>query len=109
MATLVAESRTHEQQGGKRNKNAPHCPIPKRFTTVAVAGMIPPAPEASAIVPVHSRMMPRLHDRNEWMFFSVMLKASPGLAAGWWLLGGLRGVLPAVSASAVGTAVRSVS
>ena len=53
-------------------------------------------------------MMQRLHDRNEWKFFSVLPKASHGLAAVWWLLVGLRGVLPAVFAIAMGIVVRSV-
>ncbi len=60
---------------------------------------------------IHSRMMrmmQRLHDRNEWKFFSVLPKASHGLAAVWWLLVGLRGVLPAVFAIAMGIVVRSV-
>jgi len=54
------------------------------------------------------RIMQRLHDRNEWKFFSVLPKASHGLAAVWWLLVGLRGVLPAVFAIAMGIVVRSV-
>src|SRR5437867_860333 len=53
-------------------------------------------------------MMQRLQDRNEWKFFSVLPKASHALAAVWWLLVGLRGVLPAVFAIAMGIVVRSV-
>jgi ATP-binding cassette subfamily B protein len=53
-------------------------------------------------------MLARLSQRNEWKFFSVLLKAAPGLAAAWWGLLILRGVLPAVFAVAMGGLVAAV-
>jgi ATP-binding cassette, subfamily B, bacterial len=54
------------------------------------------------------RVLPRLTQRNEWKFFSVLPKADPGLAAAWWTLLILRGVLPAVFAVAMGALVAAV-
>jgi ABC-type multidrug transport system fused ATPase/permease subunit len=51
----------------------------------------------------------RLSDRPEWQFFAALPKAAPGLAAVWWLVLVLRGVLPAALAVATGLLVRSVS
>ena len=42
---------------------------------------------------------------KEWKFFSVLSKASPGLAAAWWLGLLLLGILPAVFAVAMGTVI----
>jgi len=50
----------------------------------------------------------RLFQRNEWKFFSVLPKADLGLAAAWWMLLILRGVLPAVFAVAMGALVAAV-
>jgi len=50
----------------------------------------------------------RLSQRNEWKFFSVLPKADVGLAAAWWVLLILRGVLPAVFAVAMGGLVAGV-
>jgi ABC-type multidrug transport system fused ATPase/permease subunit len=54
------------------------------------------------------RVLARLTERNEWKFFSVLPKADPGLAAAWWALLLLRGVLPAVFAVAMGALVAAV-
>jgi ATP-binding cassette subfamily B protein len=53
-------------------------------------------------------VLARLSQRNEWKFFSVLPKAAPGLAAAWWGLLILRGVLPAVFAVAMGGLVAAV-
>ena len=50
----------------------------------------------------------RLSHRNEWKFFSVLPRADFGLAAAWWALLVLRGVLPAVFAVAMGVLVEGV-
>jgi ABC-type multidrug transport system fused ATPase/permease subunit len=49
-----------------------------------------------------------LTERKEWRFFSVLPKASPGLAAAWWTALLLRGALPAAFAIAMGVLVGSV-
>jgi ABC-type transport system involved in cytochrome bd biosynthesis fused ATPase/permease subunit len=54
------------------------------------------------------RVLARLYQRNEWKFFSVLPKADVGLAAVWWGLLILRGVLPAVFAVAMGALVAAV-
>ena len=46
--------------------------------------------------------------RKEWMFFGVLPKASPGLAAAWWAALLMRGVLPAAFAVAMGLLVNTV-
>jgi ATP-binding cassette, subfamily B, bacterial len=50
----------------------------------------------------------RLHQRNEWKFFSVLPRADPGLALTWWSAVLLRGLLPAVFAIAMGILVSAV-
>jgi ATP-binding cassette, subfamily B, bacterial len=47
-------------------------------------------------------------ERNEWKFFSVLPKASPGLAATWWLGLLLLGILPAAFAVAMGVLIGAV-
>jgi ABC-type multidrug transport system fused ATPase/permease subunit len=47
----------------------------------------------------------KLTERKEWQFFSVLPKADRTLAACWWIVLLLRGVLPAVFAIATGTLV----
>ena len=47
----------------------------------------------------------KLTARKEWTFFSVLPKADLRLAAGWWTVLMLRGVLPAVFAIATGALV----
>jgi len=54
------------------------------------------------------RVLARLSQRNEWKFFSVLPKADLGLAAAWWVLLVLRGMLPAVFAVAMGALVAGV-
>jgi ATP-binding cassette subfamily B protein len=49
-----------------------------------------------------------LRARKEFQFFSVLPKADSALAAGWWIVLILRGVLPAVFAIAMGTLVGAV-
>src|SRR5215472_399923 len=53
-------------------------------------------------------MLKRLRKRKEWQFFAVLPKADPLLAVSWYVILGLRGVLPAVFAIAMGILVRSV-
>ncbi len=50
-------------------------------------------------------MFRRLTQRKEWQFFSVLPKADPSLAAGWWIVLVLRGVLPVLFAIATGALV----
>ena len=51
----------------------------------------------------------RLRERKEWQFFGVLPKADRPLAAAWWLMLFLRGLLPAVFALAVGSVVARVN
>ncbi len=47
-------------------------------------------------------------ERKEWKFFSVLPKASPGLAAAWWAGLLLLGILPAAFAVAMGILIGAV-
>jgi ATP-binding cassette, subfamily B, bacterial len=49
-----------------------------------------------------------IRERNEWKFFSVLPKASPGLAAAWWLGLLLLGILPAAFAVSMGILIGAV-
>ncbi|HTD28130.1 MAG TPA: ABC transporter ATP-binding protein [Xanthomonadaceae bacterium] len=53
-------------------------------------------------------MFDRLKARAEWKFFGVLLKADRPLAIAWWFALGLRGLLPALFAIAMGALVGSV-
>ncbi|MBA2354501.1 MAG: ABC transporter ATP-binding protein [Acidobacteria bacterium] len=53
-------------------------------------------------------MLERLTARKEWQFFSVLPRAAPGLAAAWWTVLVLRGLLPAAFAIAMGALVGAV-
>ena len=53
-------------------------------------------------------MLQRLWASKEWKFFSVLPKADPGLAAAWWAVLLLRGILPAGFAIAMGVLVGAV-
>jgi ATP-binding cassette, subfamily B, bacterial len=53
-------------------------------------------------------MLDRLKARAEWKFFGVLLKADRPLAIAWWAALGLRGLLPALFAIAMGALVGSV-
>ena len=53
-------------------------------------------------------MFGRLRARKEWQFFGVLAKADGPLAAGWWIVLLLRGVLPAAFAVAMGSLVGAV-
>ncbi len=53
-------------------------------------------------------MLARLHERNEWKFFSTLPKADATLASLWWIVLVLRGVLPAGFAVAMGALVSAV-
>ena len=53
-------------------------------------------------------MLRRLTEREEWKFFSVLPRASPGLAAAWWVGLLLLGVLPAAFAVAMGILIGAV-
>jgi ABC-type multidrug transport system fused ATPase/permease subunit len=50
----------------------------------------------------------RLRARNEFVFAGVLPRAGRGLAAGWWIVLVLRGVLPAAFAIAMGVLVGAV-
>src|SRR3954469_12245732 len=52
--------------------------------------------------------MRRLLLRNEWKLFAVLPKADPALAAVWWLVLVLRGVLPSLFGIAMGVLVAAV-
>jgi ATP-binding cassette subfamily B protein len=52
--------------------------------------------------------MRRLHARQEWQFFGVLLAADPALAVAWWAMLVLRALLPAVFAIAMGLLVGAV-
>jgi ABC-type multidrug transport system fused ATPase/permease subunit len=52
--------------------------------------------------------MIELRQRNEWKVVSVLVRADVGLAGIWWVVLGLRGVLPAVLGVAMGTLVGAV-
>ncbi len=47
-------------------------------------------------------------ERNEWQFFAALPKADPALAGAWYLVLGLRGLLPVVFAIATGLLVDAV-
>jgi ATP-binding cassette subfamily B protein len=53
-------------------------------------------------------VLQRLTARKEWRFFAVLPKADPGLAAAWWTVLLLRGILPATFAIAMGVLVGAV-
>ena len=53
-------------------------------------------------------MFDRLRARAEWKFFGVLLKADRALAIAWWAALGLRGLLPALFAIAMGALVGAV-
>src|SRR5271156_750567 len=53
-------------------------------------------------------MIDRLKGRPEWKFFGVLLKADRPLAIAWWAALGLRGLLPALIAIAMGALVGAV-
>jgi ATP-binding cassette, subfamily B, bacterial len=53
-------------------------------------------------------MWRRLRDRAEWKFFAVLPRADAGLAAAWWAILLLRGLLPAGFAVAMGALVGAV-
>jgi ABC-type multidrug transport system fused ATPase/permease subunit len=53
-------------------------------------------------------MPTRLRQRPEWKFFAVLPRADRRLAAAWWLVLVLRGVLPAVFAVAMGVLIGAV-
>src|SRR5260370_42286529 len=50
----------------------------------------------------------RLKARAEWKFLGVLLKADRPLAIAWWAALGLRGLLPALFAIAMGALVGAV-
>ena len=53
-------------------------------------------------------VLQRLRARKEWKFFAVLPQADPGLAAAWWTVLLLRGVLPSAFAIAMGVLVGAV-
>ena len=57
---------------------------------------------------MRSMVLQNIRDRNEWKFFSALPKADAWLAAAWWVILILRGVLPALFAVAMGGLVAAV-
>ena len=53
-------------------------------------------------------MLARLTSRQEWKFLTVLPRAHPGLAALWWTILVVRGILPALFAIAMGLLVGAV-
>jgi len=53
-------------------------------------------------------MVERIQARPEWKFFGIFPKASRPLAAAWWFLLAIRGVLPALFAVAMGVLVGAI-
>ncbi len=53
-------------------------------------------------------MIERLTTRDEWKFFGVLPQADRALAIAWWTLLGLRGLLPALFAIAMGVLIGAV-
>ncbi len=53
-------------------------------------------------------MLQALTERKEWKFFGALPKADPGIAAAWWTVLVLRGILPAGFAIAMGVLVGAV-
>jgi len=53
-------------------------------------------------------MVERLRTRQEWQLFGVLARADRRLAATWWTVLGLRGLVPALFAVAMGTLVATV-
>jgi ABC-type multidrug transport system fused ATPase/permease subunit len=53
-------------------------------------------------------MIERLRARNELRFAAILPRADPALAAGWWIVLVLRGILPALFAVAMGMLVGAV-
>jgi ATP-binding cassette, subfamily B, bacterial len=53
-------------------------------------------------------VLQRLTESKEWKFFRVLTQANPGLAAAWWIVLLLRGMLPAAFAIAMGVLVGAV-
>src|SRR5438067_12181809 len=60
------------------------------------------------VVRQNALVLRRLTDRKGWKFFAVLPKADPPLAAAWWTVLLLRGVLPAAFAIAMGVLVGAV-
>jgi ABC-type multidrug transport system fused ATPase/permease subunit len=56
----------------------------------------------------HNQPVSRLTERKEWKFFAALPRAAPGLAALWWLVLVLRGMLPAAFAIAMGVLIGGV-
>ncbi|MFE2866295.1 ABC transporter ATP-binding protein [Embleya sp. NPDC059259] len=50
----------------------------------------------------------RVRSREEWKFFSVLPRASPGITAAWWVLIVARGALPALFTVTVAATVTAV-
>ncbi|HEV7666097.1 MAG TPA: ABC transporter ATP-binding protein, partial [Chloroflexota bacterium] len=57
---------------------------------------------------VRPDMLTGLRQRNEWLFFGILPRADPPLAAAWWAILFLRGILPALFGVAMGRLVSAV-
>jgi len=62
----------------------------------------------AAVLWQNAVVLQRLTQRKEWIFFGALPKADPWLAAAWWAVLLLRGVLPAAFAIAMGVLVGAV-
>jgi ABC-type multidrug transport system fused ATPase/permease subunit len=62
----------------------------------------------AAVLWQNAVVLKRLTQRKEWIFFGALPKADPWLAAAWWAVLLLRGVLPAAFAIAMGVLVGAV-
>jgi len=62
----------------------------------------------AAVLWQNAVVLQRLTQRKEWIFFGALAKADPWLAAAWWAVLLLRGVLPAAFAIAMGVLVGAV-
>src|SRR5687767_13798802 len=67
-----------------------------------------PAACPDALLRQNAGVIRRLTERKEWQLFAVLFRAAPGLAAVWWMVLILRGILPAAFAIAMCVRVGAV-
>src|SRR5260370_14687458 len=65
-------------------------------------------PVRAAVLWQNATVLQPLTERKEWKFFSVLPRADASLAAAWWTVLLLRGILPAAFAIALGVLVAAV-
>src|SRR5690242_14593491 len=91
----------------RRPRARPAGIIPHPQWIQVLASVRPVAQCSSGSRPAPRRPV-RPSDRDEWKFFSVLPKTDGRLAAAWWLVLLLRGVLPAGFAIAMGALIAAV-